>query len=856
MADRWVTTVCERCYVGCGIKVHVVDDIVVGVEGDPHNPLSRGRMCAKGKAGPMAYYNPHRLKTPLKRTNPEKGIGVDPGWQEITYDEAIDTIADRLRKIEDEPRKLHIYCWGYDCDLQAIGMTLGTPHIQYAGAHECGKAVHPIEHMAAGGFHQQVDLHYCNYCLYVGTQGAVASRASFTHIVRDLADARARGMRLVVVDPVGGHAAAKADEWVPIRPGTDAAFGLALINVLLNELGIYDAQFIKNGTNGPYLIGEDGRYVRDGISGKPLIFDPVEGSAKPYDDPSVKDRALERPFALAGGLATPSFALLKKHVSKYTPERASEITTVPAATITRLAQEFGRAVQIGSTILLEGRQFPFRPAALDWARGPQGHRHGFHHSWALKLVNILMGNVNVPGGILSTGAMGKNPYTWGPEGGIDGMLTQAGLGGAAHDQIPSSFPGRKPVRPRRMDILELFPLAGHATTLFPVAAVEPEKFGLDYTIEVALHSASNLILTCYGDLALAEKFYKSIPFVAGYAHELNETNEAFDDIVLPLLDNLERQDVGTANSFHGVYGLLSPVGQDDWYYQLRQRVVEPAREIMHPTEVAVEVAGRLGMLREFNKVKNHHLRFREPYFLDPDEKYSLDEIHDRLIRSMFGPERGLDWAKGHGVVRYHRDAEEAYPGPFMAANDMRLPIYLEHFPQKGEELKRATEEMGLEWDLSDYKALPEWMPCDAFDARGKGDHDFVAVHYKLPYLYGAFGNENPWLNEICERTPYTYPVLINEDAGKRKGIRDGDEIWLETPVRKVKAVAKLTQCIHPEVVGIAGHFGHWARGMPISRGKGVAYNPLLPHDLDHIDKITTALDNCALVKITKVEKNR
>lgn len=70
-------------------------------------------------------------------------------------------------------------------------------------------------------------------------------------------------------------------------------------------------------------------------------------------------------------------------------------------------------------------------------------------------------------------------------------------------------------------------------------------------------------------------------------------------------------------------------------------------------------------------------------------------------------------------------------------------------------------------------------------------------------------------------------------------------------MRKVRAVAKLTQCIHPEVVGIAGHFGHWAKGMPISRGKGVAFNLLLPNDLDHIDKVSTALDNCALAKISK-----
>ncbi|MBI2954457.1 MAG: molybdopterin-dependent oxidoreductase [Chloroflexi bacterium] len=852
MSERWVTTVCDRCYVGCGIKVHVVDEVAVGIEGDPDSPLNRGKMCAKGKAGLMAHYNPHRPKTPLKRTNPEKGLGVDPRWQEISWEEAIETVVGKLKRIQDHPERLYVYAWGYDCDLRALGMAFGTPHIQSAAAHECGKSIHIIEHMAAGGFHQQVDLHYCNYALYVGTQGAVASRASFTHVARDMAEARARGMKLVVVDPIGNYAAAKADEWVPIRPGTDAAFALTLINLLVNELGICDFEFVKRGTNGAYLIGEDGRYVRDAASGKPLIFDPSAGVAKTYDDPTIEDWALEGTFNVHGKLGTPAFALLKEHVKKYTPEYASRIITIPPQTMRRIAHDFGKAMQIGSTIVLDGKQYPYRPAALDWARGPQGHKHGFHHCWALKLVNILMGNVNVPGGILSTGAMGKNPYEWSPEGGIDGMLTHAGVGGFVLTPLPSSFPGRNPDRPKRMDILELFPLAPHGTVLYPLVGAEPEKFGLDYRIEVALHNPSSVILSAYGDLKLAEKFFKQIPFVAGYAFELNETNEAFDDIVFPMPSYLERQDAGSRN-FEGVFDILAPVGQDDWYYQLRQRVFEPPQGFMHPIELVTEFTERLGLRREYNAVRNRTLRFKEPYLLEPNKRYTVDEFQDQLIRSLFGPERGLKWVKENGVVRYHRDAEEAYPGPFMATHQMRLPVYLEHFRGKGQELKQVIDRIGSPWDYSDYEPLPDWMPCPAFDERGKNGFDFVAVHYKLAFTYAGHGNENPWINEVCERTPYTYPVLINEDAARSKGIRDGDDIWLETPVRKVRAKAKLTQCIHPEVVGIAGHFGHWAKGMPISQGKGVAYNPLLPHDLDHIDKLSGALDNCALVRISRVE---
>ena len=90
---------------------------------------------------------------------------------------------------------------------------------------------------------------------------------------------------------------------------------------------------------------------------------------------------------------------------------------------------------------------------------------------------------------------------------------------------------------------------------------------------------------------------------------------------------------------------------------------------------------------------------------------------------------------------------------------------------------------------------------------------------------------------------------MNADLGTTKGISDGEEVWLESPVRKVRVKAKLTQCIHPQVVGVGGHFGHWSAGMPIARGKGISLNSLLPTDLEHIDKISTALDHCVQVRL-------
>ena len=844
--SKVIKTACGMCYIGCGVEVTLQDGVVVSIKGNPDNPQNRGMMCAKGKAGFMNLYNPNRVKTPLKRTNPNRGIDIDPGWQEISWKEAMDTIVANLERIRDQPKKLWVQAWDVVGDgafwLSSFGSAFGSCHVSAASSPTCGKVVHPVEYFSGGGFHQQPDLHYANYCMLVGTQFGVATRSSMNHHMLDMAEARERGMKLVVVDPVGGYAASKANEWIPIRPGTDGAMALSMLHVLLNELKIYDVKFLKNKTNAPYLIGADGKYLRDAATNEPLIHDAADGRVKAHNDPSLQDPAITGSYEVKEMHGRPAFELLREHVKKYPPEETEKITTIPAATVRRMAKEFGEAARVGETIVIDGVEVPYRPACVDWARGTQGHKHGFHNCYVLKMLNIIVGAVNVPGGILSTGAAGKFPHLWGPEGGTDGMLEHGGqLMPITH---PKAFPGKTPTRPVRMDAGELFPLAAHCHTLLPVTHENPAAFGLleQDRIEVLLHAPVNSILGGFGDVKKVERLYQSMRFIAGFAVEINENN-LFDDIILPFPSYLERYDFITGD---GAYN-IAPCGQDDFYWHVRQPVVELPPGMRHPQEILQEMADRLGILGDMYRLLNHTYMMKQPYELKADTRYPVSDVVDRMTKSWFGEERGLEWFRESGVIRHSRSVEEAYIGPFLEA---RIPIYLEHFLARGDELKKVVGELGLDWDFSDYTPLSDWMPCPSFDAVQKGEYDLIAVHFKLPYTYGSYGNENPWIDEICERTN-AYDILVNEMIGKAKGLRDGDEVWLESPAAKVKAKVKLTQCIHPEAVGVAGHFGHWAPGMPVAKGKGVSFNSLLPTDLDHIDMISTALDHCVPVKVYK-----
>ena len=317
--DAWTPSVCMGCYNCCGIKIHRIEDKIVDVIGDPAAPNSRGYICAKGKARFLDLHDPKRLTTPLKRGNPKKGLGEDPEWQEISWDEALETVASRLKTVrEDDPRKLviaHFDMPGYGIS-KAFGAAYGTPNLHWNRADYCGAAPHMAHLLLNGSFNGELDFERCNYMILWGTQLGALAETIPLHTADMMADARARGAKLVVIDPFCTNAAAKAQDWVPIKPGTDGALALAMLNVLLNELGLYDEPFLKQKTNAPYLIGEDGHYLRDESSHKPMVWDAEDNQAKTFDDPSLNDVALEGNMTVGNMGAQPSFQKVKNHKIK------------------------------------------------------------------------------------------------------------------------------------------------------------------------------------------------------------------------------------------------------------------------------------------------------------------------------------------------------------------------------------------------------------------------------------------------------------------------------------------------------------------------------------------------------------
>jgi anaerobic selenocysteine-containing dehydrogenase len=824
------------CVNTCGIIIKVENGVVVGIEGNPDNPHNYGRICAKGISALMGLYNPHRVLTPLRRTNPEKGIGIDPKWEPIPVEEAWQIIVQRLRRVmEDDPRKLIVLGGTGDPEsvttaVGAFGQCFGTPN---AGTGTPFGAKTWANYLNTGSMHTEPDFTLCRYLILFGSQKGTMVGHDTIKCAKAMADARERGMKLVVFDPICTPIASKADEWFPIRPGTDRVLALAMLNVLLNDLGICDEAFVRAQTNGPYLVNGDGRYLREAGTGKPLVWDEERQIACAYDAAPHKP-ALLGDYLVDGVAAQPAFQVLKKHLRQYLPDDAARITDVPAAAIRRLAREFGEAAAIGSTTVIDGREMPLRPVcAFPDCRGLAAHMYGVWTGTAVQLLNVMVGAVDVPGGNLSTnvvGPHGKFRVGEGPE----GIITS---GAELGNRRP--YPARTPTAPRTLDLGDLLPVGRSPRPLLALGLTDYADL-LPYKAEAVVHFSSNALMVAANPKVLARALSK-IPFMVSFAHVVDETVE-LADIVLPTQHALERYDF-PVNSLRGW------VTGDRWYFTLRQPGVSSPPHVEHVADVFMELAERLGLGKKMTAELNAKLRLKDSYRLDEEQSYRWKEILDRSAKSSFGEEHGLDWLTEHGLVTWRRELGERYPRGVLKLP--RLPIYFEHMLEVRPKVEALLKEAGLDWDLSGYQAMPFWKPCPATAQKERG-YDLTAVNFKFGFHSFSTSQGNPWLEELTARHPWGYNLIMNAESGRQRGIADGDKIIVESCEGETfEGRVKLTQGIHPEVLGIGACFGRWSRGEPLSRGKGVHYNALLPHKMGWIDAMSGHIDACAPVRVKK-----
>ena len=283
---------CALCRSRCGCISVVQDGRLVGVEPDPKHPTGQA-ICAKARAAPELVHHPERLRFPMRRTRP-KGEG-DPGWARISWDEALDLTATALNEVrESDGAEAVAFAvttpsgtamsdaipWverlirGFGSPNTVYGTEICNWHKDHATAYTFGAGVGAPDYERAGCI-----LHW----------GHNPNTSWLTHAERTAA-AKARGARLIVVDPRRSGGAVKADQWLRVRPGYDGALALAIAGVMIRN-GWFDKEFIRDWSTGPYLIDlHTGRYLTaadlgtgaapgtyvawDRAAGQPFVQDP------------------------------------------------------------------------------------------------------------------------------------------------------------------------------------------------------------------------------------------------------------------------------------------------------------------------------------------------------------------------------------------------------------------------------------------------------------------------------------------------------------------------------------------------------------------------------------------------------
>jgi anaerobic selenocysteine-containing dehydrogenase len=814
-------TTCYMCACRCGIQVTLdADDRVRFIQGNPDHPVNRGVLCAKGSAGIMKQYSPARLKHPLmRRAGTERGAGqFDP----ISWEDALAMLAKRLALIRaSDPKRLAFFT-GRD-QMQALtglwAQQFGTPNWAAHGGF-CSVNV------AAAGLYSigysfwefgAPDWDRARYFLLWG----VAEDHSSNPIKIGLEKLKRNGAKFVSVNPVRTGYSAIADEWVPIRPGTDGLLALAIVHVLLSR-ELFDWEFLVRQTNASWLVvrapgtSRDGLFLRD-AQGRPLLMDQASGKPQPMQ--AGVQPALFGSWEVDGTRVETvmSLAAVRYLDERHSPAAVASQCGVPAEQIERLALEmaavaFEQAIElpIAWTDVWGKRHEKVvgRPVAMYAMRGVSAHSNGFQTCRALHLIQMLLGALDGPGSFRSRAPFPKPvPPHQLPENdpaAIDAPDTPL-------PRTPLGFPTRPEDlavdaqgRPLRIDKAYSWesPLAAHGLMHMVIRnAAEGDPYPIDtlmlFMANMAWNSSMNTegtqaMLTARGD----DGGYR-IPFVV-VSDAFDSETVRFADLVLPDTTYLER---------HDAISLLDrPISEPDTVADaIRHPVVAPDRDVRPWQEVLVELATRLkfpafvqpdGSPR-YAGYRDFIVRYERapgigflagwrgadggtPLRGDPNPKQWEAYVEAKSFFEWHWPEH-MRWHKG--INRDYLD-EAARLGFVGKAEPVVMQIWSEPLQKfrlaglglyDGPQPVRAEDRERLAtW----FDPLPFWYPPLEGERLGRdaGDYPLHAITQRPMVMYHSWDSQNAWLRQIVGRNW----LYVNDRTAAAMGLADDDWVWVES----------------------------------------------------------------------------
>lgn len=801
-AGAWIPSTCQGCTAWCPVEFFVQGGRAVKVRGNQLSKANGGYCCPRGHMMLQQLYDPDRVKVPMKRTNPQKGRGIDPKFVPITWDEALDTVADKMVELRrnSEPHKL-VYMRGRYSSTStnllygALPKIYGTPNY-FSHSAICAEA----EKMGPGlteGFFGYRDYDLANtQCLVIWGCDPLSSNRQVPAAIARFGDIMERGS-VICIDPRLSASAAKAHEWLPLKPGSDGALVSAIAHVILTE-GLWNKEF-----------------VGDFKEGKNLFM-----AGKTVDEASFAEKE--------------TFGLVKWwniELKDKTAAWGEKETLIPKAQIVRAARIMGKAA----------------PKTAVWmGPGAAMHPRGTYSAMAVHALNGLLGSVDNEGGVLRSQKVPTASFPK-PDNFVDEIAKKFSkekkLDGRGAKDMPAMM-GAKP---------------GSGVVTNNVANGMLKDPG---AVKVFISTWSNFNFSATG----AQRWDKAMARVPFFVHMVTNAAEMtqFADIVLPATFAPAEKlsiSVNMAN-LHAHASIQQPVVKPLWQSKAEETEVMwllaeklkakgfPNLYDYYASFADPETKKKPTNVAEFTEIAAKISS--APLWMpkEPLKGDKLDGWEDFKKKGLWNTEK-YSFRKAWGKFGTETKKFEFY-------SETLKKGLLEH-------AKKYNTTVDDILTVSGYTAqgelafMPHYEPPKRHGSVSEYPFDFI--DHKSRLNREGRSQNTPWYQEFKKvdvgDESWDDVVKINPSDAKKLGIVNGDTVRLTSVTGSITATAKLWEGVRPGTIAKCYGQGHWAYGRVAAKvyGKtprGGNNNDLMPDDYDRLSGSTARNGGFTGVKIEKV----
>jgi anaerobic selenocysteine-containing dehydrogenase len=798
---EWLPATCQGCTSWCSKQVYVTDGRAVKVRGNPHSKVNVGAGCVRSHLGLQQVYDPDRIKTPMKRTNPKKGRNEDPGFVPISWDEALNTIADKIMELRNN-NETHKYMlmrgrYSYMRDVLYDRMTkiIGSPN-NISHSSLCAEAEKFGPYYTEGYWgYRQYDVLNAHYILLWGADPLAANRqvSYYSKVWGDAVDKAT----IAIVEPRLSATAGKADEWLPIKPGQDGALAVSIAHILLVE----------------------------GLWYKPFVGDFVDGENRFIPGQKVEETTFEEKYT--NGIVKWWNLELKDKTAEWAAER----TGLPAEQIRRVAIGYGKAA----------------PHAISWlGGGPCMQVRGGFTSMAVHALNGIVGAVDNVGGTLKTNKEYTKKF---PK--PDDFMDEIAKKGKKHEKIDqrgrlhipcikSGKPGSGVITNNAADgIINEDPneikVAVAYMNNFAFSAPQPERWERALSkIPFLVHITTNASeFSWFADIALPDThhMFEKWGYVKNHANGYRHVT-----LMQPIIKNTYDYKIDETEIPWLIAEKLSERGFDNMLRHFKEyKDPETGKAPANEKEFAL-----------------YSLKYATQNLWDPAKYKGGDKFNgwEDFLKVGVWNSKPYSFRKRWGKMKTKTGMFEFYSETLKAA----LEKHAEKHGVTVDEVMKATNYLAR----GEMAFIPHYE--EPFILGDEKEYPFIHVDHKSRLNREGRSANCTWYYDFKDLDPgdetWDDVAKINPVDARKLGIKSGDRIKLSSPTGSLVCTAKLWEGVRPGTVAKCYGQGHWAYGSLASKKFGVeprggSSNDIIPAQYEALSG-SSAYYGVTRIKIEKI----